>query len=93
MAASQEHALPESQPSTGLSFEEALQELESLVERLESGEQNLEQALRDFERGIALTRQCETQLREAEQVVHKLVSEQGGEHLTPFTDENPIPDE
>jgi exodeoxyribonuclease VII small subunit len=67
-------------------------ELESLVERLESGEQGLEQDLADFERGIALARQCENQLKEAEQVVYKLVGEPGEERLEPL-DEEPSADE
>jgi len=67
-----------------LSFESAMAELESLVERLESGEQGLEQDLADFERGIALARQCESQLKDAEQVVYKLVGEPGDQRLEPF---------
>ena len=69
------------------SFEEALAELEALVTRLESGEQGLEQDLADFERGISLSRQCEKQLQDAEQVVYKLVGDSAeGEHLEPFAD-------
>ncbi len=67
-----------------LDFEQALAELEALVERLESGEQGLEQDLKDFERGIALARQCESRLKAAEQVVQKLVGEPGEEALQPF---------
>ena len=67
------------------SFEESLAELESLVERLESGEGSLEQALADFERGIGLARQCEVRLSEAEQTVQQLVGEDDSAQLTPFT--------
>ncbi|HKJ71306.1 MAG TPA: exodeoxyribonuclease VII small subunit [Gammaproteobacteria bacterium] len=70
-----------------LSFEQAMAELEALVERLESGEQGLEQDLADFQRGIALARQCEGQLKEAEQVVYKLVGEAGEEQLAPFDED------
>lgn len=68
-----------------LSFEQALSELEALVERLESGSQGLEQDLTDFQRGIALARYCERQLGEAEQVVYKLVEESDGERLEELT--------
>jgi len=68
-----------------LSFEQALSELETLVERLESGSQGLEQDLSDFQRGIALARYCERQLGEAEQVVYKLIEESGGERLEELT--------
>jgi len=74
----------ESPKEEALSFEQAMAELESLVERLESGEQGLEQDLADFQRGIALARQCEGQLKEAEQMVYKLVGESGEERLEPF---------
>ena len=75
---------PEAAGHEALSFEQAMAELETLVERLEAGEQGLEQDLADFQRGIALARQCEGQLKEAEQVVYKLVGESGEERLEPF---------
>ena len=53
-------------------FEAALTELEKLVEKMESGEQSLEEALSAFQRGIALTRTCQQGLKEAEQRVEKL---------------------
>lgn len=52
-----------------LSFEEALNELESLVDHLEQGEISLEDSLKSFERGVALTRSCQQALSEAEQKV------------------------
>lgn len=76
-----ENGAPDQPPS----FEEALTELESLVERLESGEGSLEQALADFERGIGLARQCEARLSEAEQTVQQLVGEGEEAGLAPFT--------
>ncbi|MFO0511674.1 MAG: exodeoxyribonuclease VII small subunit, partial [Gammaproteobacteria bacterium] len=39
-------------------FEKSLAELEALVERLEGGELPLEESLKSFERGVALTREC-----------------------------------
>jgi exodeoxyribonuclease VII small subunit len=56
-------------------FEGALDELEKLVERMEKGETRLEDALQDFERGIALTRTCQKSLADAEQKVQILLEE------------------
>ncbi len=50
-------------------FEQALAELEGLVERMEQGDQTLEESLRDFERGIRLSSQCGEALKAAEQRV------------------------
>ncbi len=69
-------------------FEKSLQELEVLVERMEKGELSLEDSLKDFERGIALTRACQTALKEAEQKV-QILMEKGGEFdVQPFSEEN-----
>ncbi|MGD8998932.1 MAG: exodeoxyribonuclease VII small subunit [Granulosicoccaceae bacterium] len=59
-------------------FEAALAELEGLVERMEQGEIPLEESLKDFERGIALTRQCQQALKQAEQKVQTLTADQTG---------------
>ena len=67
-----------------VNFEASLGELEQLVERLEGGELSLEAALKDFERGIALTRQCQQSLREAELRVQQLVQRNGSEALEDF---------
>jgi exodeoxyribonuclease VII small subunit len=65
-------------------FERMLKELEALVARLEQGELPLDESLRQFERGIELTRLCEQALKEAEQKVEILL-EQGAEARTvPF---------
>lgn len=53
-------------------FEAALKELEALVQRMERGEQPLEEALRDFERGVQLTRQCQAMLESAQAKVDML---------------------
>ena len=58
-----------------LSFEEALSELEALVEQLENGEISLDESLKSFERGVALTRNCQTQLQNAELKVKTLSEE------------------
>lgn len=70
-------------------FEKALEELEQIVERMEAGEISLEESLKQFERGIYLTRTCQQALREAEQKVQQLVEKNGSETLVPFqTDED-----
>lgn len=59
-----------------LDFEQALKELESIVERMETGEQTLEASLRDFERGIQLSTQCQNNLKQAELRVEKMIKNQ-----------------
>jgi exodeoxyribonuclease VII small subunit len=54
-------------------FERMLKELEALVTRLEQGDLALDESLRQFERGIELTRACERALRAAEQKVEILL--------------------
>jgi len=54
-------------------FEQALAELETLVERLERGDLPLDEALKLFERGVALTRQCQSSLQNAQQRVEILL--------------------
>lgn len=66
------------------SFEAALSELEQIVVRLESGELPLDDALSEFERGVQLARQGQTQLQQAEQRVQILLSENSDAQLTPF---------
>ena len=67
-------------------FEQALAELESLVERLEGGELPLEEALKLFERGVALTRQCQGSLQAAQQKVEILLKRGGDVQPEPFED-------
>ena len=54
-------------------FEQALADLEATVEHLERGELPLEEALKQFERGIALARSCQVALKQAEQKVEILL--------------------
>jgi len=68
----------------GLDFEKALAELEALVARMEKGDLPLEQALESFERGVELTRLCQSALKDAEQKVQLLVSRDGKQSLEPF---------
>ena len=65
-------------------FEQALAELERLVERLESGDLPLEEALQTFERGVALTRHCQSALKAAQQKVEILLKRNGEAGVEPF---------
>ena len=58
-------------------FEKALQELERLVSSMEEGELSLEDSMKAFEKGIKLTRECQTALQKAEQKVQILLNESG----------------
>jgi len=67
-------------------FEQSLTELEALVTKLEQGDVPLEEALKTFERGVALTRQCQTALRTAQQKVEVLLTRNGEETIESFSD-------
>jgi len=58
-------------------FEEALAELEDVVKKLEDDAVGLEEALKLFERGVALARRCRTQLAGVERRVEQLLAEAG----------------
>jgi len=68
-------------------FEQALKELEGLVEQMERGELSLDESLRCFERGIQLTRTCQQALKEAEQKVEILLEQDGESKEVPFESE------
>lgn len=75
-------------PST---FEEDLSTLESIVNALEEGKLPLDEALRKFEKGIALVRKCEKTLREAERKVEMLMRGMNGElQAVPFDEEGAL---
>ena len=63
-------------------LEQTLEDLEELVERLEAGDMPLDQALKEFERGIKLTRQCQTVLKDTEQKIEILLAD--SEEPAPF---------
>ena len=72
------------------SFEQALEELEEVVARLEDEGVGLEEALKLFERGVRLAKRCRTQLEGVERRVEQLLAEgaEGEEPKTaPFTPE------
>ena len=62
----------------------SLQALESVVEQLESGDLSLEEALKQFERGVKLTRKCQTTLKKAEQKVEILLKKTADAEPEPF---------
>ncbi len=62
----------------GLSFEDALAELERIVRGLEGGQQKLEEAITAYERGAALRRHCEAKLAQAESRVQAIVERADG---------------
>ena len=66
-------------------FEKALAELEGLVGRLERGDLPLDEALKTFERGIQLTRDCQAALKAAQQKVQILLSKNGQPEIAPFS--------
>jgi exodeoxyribonuclease VII small subunit len=61
-----------------LSFERAIEELESIVKRLEDGKVPLEESVAIYERGEALKRRCEDLLRQAEARVQKITLDAAG---------------
>jgi len=65
-------------------FERALAELESLVERMEQGDLPLDEALKTFERGVALTRHCQASLKAAQQKVEILLKRGAHNGVEPF---------
>jgi exodeoxyribonuclease VII small subunit len=60
-------------------FEKSLARLEEVVKRLESAELSLDEAMKLFEEGVTLSRQCQKQLEEAEGRVEILLKKAGGQ--------------
>ncbi len=76
-------------PPEELTYEQAFQELESLVARLESADLPLEQALALFERGQALAARCSSLLEKAELKLRQLVPDASGGYVeAEFREEN-----
>ena len=69
-------------------FEDALRRLETIVERLESGDLPLEESLRLFEEGVGLTRVCAGRLDEAQRRIEMLTKTEDGLKLLPFDDDD-----
>ncbi|NRD75079.1 exodeoxyribonuclease VII small subunit [Shewanella sp. VB17] len=70
-----------------LNFEESLCELERIVSELEQGDVSLDDALKQFERGIKLVRSSQGKLEQAQQKVAILMADNENAPLTPFLPE------
>jgi exodeoxyribonuclease VII small subunit len=79
------HEAKTQQAATPARFEQALSELEQLVEQLEGGDLSLEESLERFERGVGLARECRESLEAAEQKVQMLVEQEGSSELADYT--------
>ena len=72
-----------------IKFEEAMQRLQEIVNKLESGEETLENSMKLFEEGAKLLRECTARLDQAEQTVTLLTLDQDGqEHEADVQGEN-----
>ena len=69
---------------TSLDFESQLKQLESLVEKLESGDLSLEESLKAYEQGVKISQDCEAALESAQQRVEKLLKKDGDVSREPF---------
>ena len=67
-------------------FEKALQQLEKIVNSMESGELGLEDSLKQFEQGIILAKNCQDTLSNAETRVEQLIEKNGLQQTIPFED-------
>jgi exodeoxyribonuclease VII small subunit len=67
-------------------FEKALQQLEKIVNAMESGELGLEDSLSQFEQGIKLAKTCQDTLSNAESRVEQLIEKNGLQQTIPFED-------
>jgi exodeoxyribonuclease VII small subunit len=65
-------------PVTELSFEQAMKELESVVDKLERGDVALDQSISLYERGAALKKRCEDELKRAEEKVAAITLDGSG---------------
>lgn len=67
---------------TKLSFEEALEQLEEIVSKLEDGSINLEESIEEYTRGVHLKNHCETKLKEATLKVEQITIDKDGKFST-----------
>ena len=72
-----------------LNFEQALAELEAIVNRMEGNQQSLEDSLTDYERGMTLSTLCQQHLDQAELRVRQLTKKAKGYQLEPLDGELP----
>ncbi|HEX4480661.1 MAG TPA: exodeoxyribonuclease VII small subunit [Rudaea sp.] len=86
MAQTDEKAVPAPQIAE---FEKSLDELEQLVAKMEQGDQSLDESLKSFERGIALFRNCQSALEQAELRVRLLSDPHSPDDAEDFRPETP----
>jgi exodeoxyribonuclease VII small subunit len=65
--------------SKPIQFEKSIQALEQVVSALEKGDVSLDDALKQFEKGIGLTRTCQTLLTDAEKKINQLINQNTAE--------------
>ena len=85
-------AQTEEKPTPGpqiAEFEKSLDELETLVAKMEQGDQSLDESLKSFERGIALFRNCQSALEQAELRVRLLSDPQSPDDAEDFQPDTP----
>ena len=70
------------------SLEDSLAEITQLIDKMEHGDQTLEQSLAHFERGIHLVKHCQDVLEKAEQKVQILIQKNNQDVLTTYDDED-----
>lgn len=75
---------PDTTPAPVADFEQSLDQLEQLVERMEQGEMSLEDSLAAYERGVGLYRRCQQALEQAELRVKLLSDPEHPENAEPF---------
>ncbi|MGJ8686767.1 MAG: exodeoxyribonuclease VII small subunit [Spongiibacteraceae bacterium] len=73
-----------------IKFETALNELEGLVHSMESGELSLEESLKNFEKGMQLSRDCQQALLQAEQKIEVLMEKDGELSVAPLATDDEI---
>ena len=72
-------------------FEQAMGQLEKIVQELESGNLTLEQALKKYEEGVHLSKFCNQKLDETEKRIHILMEDENGDIIkTPFADQDTV---
>ncbi|MCJ7675185.1 MAG: exodeoxyribonuclease VII small subunit [Sedimentisphaerales bacterium] len=74
---------------SNLSFEQAIKELTSIVEKIEQGEIPLENSLQQYERGMALIQHCRTTLEKAEKRIEKISKQERPEDGIQKTEPRP----
>ena len=67
-------APPDDAEAQGLTFEQAVERVEAIIERIEAGEIGLEDSIAQYERGVGLINRCRAILEQAEQRIEELTA-------------------